>query len=236
MTDKNTLFVIGLAALVICGGYLWFSTTTELSSMDEVTIPTSLEIAQDPSSSPMDAATGHSLVAKSSEMQQVDVDSTDQSGFSQTDVEKDIQHAQAFIEGPAFSSVEQLNAAYLFSDGTVSMQSLTLTFQQDDFTSLITKLTQISSTELAAEREAKLKQTLYDEMGTQINSESYACAGKLCAVTFTSAVPVEQQVINKFAKFSGNYTFTNRVVNSHGESVTRLLLIAADDPSQLTVR
>lgn len=236
MTDKKTLLVTGLAALVMGGGYLWLGNTTEQSSTKEVTVPTSIQIAQDPISLRTDAATGHSFVAKSGEMQQVGADSTDQSGFSQTDVEKDIQRAQAFIEGPAFSSVEQLNAAYLFSDGTVSMQSLTLTFQQDDFTNLITKLTQISSTKLAAEREAKLKQNLYDELGTQINSESYACAGKLCAVTFTSAVPVEQQVINKFAKFSGNYTFTDRAVNSHGESVTRLLLIAADDPSQLTAR
>ncbi len=155
---------------------------------------------------------------------------------SDSSLSADQQQAIAFSQGSAFSSATALDTALLHPDGAVVQQSLRHLFTHPDFQSVIDRLAAVEATEQAAERQAKLQQKMYDSFGASIHGEMFACAGQLCAVSLTTSTPLEQKTIDDFATFDGNYTFINTSGDSNGETVTRLLFIATEDPSQLQVR
>lgn len=147
------------------------------------------------------------------------------------------QQSIAFSQGAAFSSAAALDAALFHPDGAVAAQTLRHFFTHPDFQSVIERLAAVAATEQAAERQAKLQQKMYDTFGAAIiHGESFACAGQLCAVSLTTSTPLEQETIDDFATFDDNYTFINTSPDRNGETVTRLLFIATEDPSQLQVR
>lgn len=145
------------------------------------------------------------------------------------------QQAIAFSQGAAFSSAAALDAALFHPDGAVAAQTLRHLFAHPDFQNVIDRLAAIEATEQAAERQAKLQQKMYDTFGAAIHGESFACAGQLCAVTLTTSTPLQQQTIDDFGTFDQNYTFRNTSQQQNGETVTRLLFIATEDPSNLQV-
>ena len=145
------------------------------------------------------------------------------------------QQAIAFTEGAAFSSAAALDAALLRPDGAVMAQTLRHLFTHPDFESVIDRLAAVDATELSAERQAKLQQKMYDTFGANIHGERFACAGQLCAVTLTTNTALEQNTIDDFGSFDKNYTFINTIKPRNGETVTRLLFIATEDPSNLQV-
>ncbi len=111
------------------------------------------------------------------------------------------QQAIAFSQGSAFSSAAALDAALFHPDGAVAAQTLRHLFKHPDFQNVIDRLAAVEATEQAAERQAKLQQKMYDTFGANIHGESFACAGKLCAVTLTTSTPLQQQTIDDFGNF-----------------------------------
>lgn len=145
------------------------------------------------------------------------------------------QQAIAFSQGSAFSSAAALDAALFHPDGAVAAQTLRHLFKHPDFQNVIDRLAAVEATEQAAERQAKLQQKMYDTFGANLHGERFACAGQLCAVSLTTNTPPEQKTIDDFGTFDLNYTFINTSQHSNGETVTRLLFIATENPSNLQV-
>ena len=146
------------------------------------------------------------------------------------------EQAVSFIASQAFTSAEQLDAALMDADGAVMSQTLEHFFMHPQFQDIVQKIASMPTTDASQERQAQLQQQLYDSLGTDIQNETFACAGKLCTLSITTSRPVEPQKIDTLASFDSNFMFRNVTTNSHGETVTKILFIATKDPSQLTVR
>lgn len=141
-----------------------------------------------------------------------------------------------FLNSSAFDSADNLDSAYINEDGSVSKESLTNSFLASDFEQLVTKLRDLGNNENAIERQALLSQKMYDTLGANIYSENYSCGGNVCAVTFKSVEDIPEAQITALSNFSKNYTFKNKSIDEFGDLVMKMLFIAAEDPSQLTVR
>lgn len=145
------------------------------------------------------------------------------------------QKAASFLQSQAFGSVAGLNNSFVRDDGSVSMESLSHSFAIDDFGQVIDKIDKLESDEQSALRESQLSARLYDTFGADMYDEQYSCSGDICAVTFKSADQVSEQNITQFSEFAENYTFTNHSKSEAGEAVVKMVFIATDNPSELTV-
>ena len=130
-----------------------------------------------------------------------------------------------------FHSAEQFTSAYLNDDGEVSKVALEDTFNINDFTALIERIDSIEKTEEVSLRESLLSDSIYTLDGVQIHSESYACAGKICVVSFDFEGNDEKA--GELSQFTGNYSFTNIVAGDNGAKKFKAVYIETDDPSRL---
>ncbi|NMH65104.1 hypothetical protein [Shewanella salipaludis] len=134
-----------------------------------------------------------------------------------------------FVDANSFTNV------FVLENDIVSKDALKRFFTIENVHELIYKVKSIPPTELSETREYQLTQMLKVFKDTHYYAESYACAGKICAMSFNYD-ELNKEELAEFSHFSENYTFTNATVNEFGEKQLKAVYIATDDPSQLTVR
>lgn len=136
---------------------------------------------------------------------------------------------ESFVDADSFTN------SFVLENDIVSKEALRTFFTVKNVDEFISKVKDIAPTEQSEAREYQLTQNLKVFKNTNYYAESYACAGKICAISFNYD-DLNEDELTKFSYFSKNYTFTNTTVNEHGEKKFKAIYIATDDPSQLQVR
>ena len=87
-------------------------------------------------------------------------------------------------------------------------------------------------TDNSIEREVKLLEMLSQIRTNDVYAEDFACRGKVCAMSFHHEANSDFD-LDKLSTFDENYLFTNTSKDESGSTVTRVLFIQTDNPSQL---
>lgn len=150
-------------------------------------------------------------------------------------VEDESSQDEAFIDSEVFTSVDELNQFFSPEDGVVIEQNLEDIFSRAEFDELIYQLKILNDGEMSEYNEARLSDHIYDHFANEIFDESFACAGKVCALTLKTTT-LQQEEIEYIETYTGHYVFIQNSENEHGESVYNVIFIATSDPSKMLVK
>jgi hypothetical protein len=128
-----------------------------------------------------------------------------------------------------------LNSTFVNDDYSVSESALRTSFLLAEFSDLINNINSVDKSALGIERESKLKETLYNELPNNFYGEEFACAGKICAVSFKYSADEKQTKFEELSAFSKNFSFFNHTKSENSEQVFKAIFIATKDPSKLSI-
>lgn len=134
-----------------------------------------------------------------------------------------------------FANGESFTNAFYIEPNVISKEMLVKLLTTDDIHQVISQINAIPPSEASTDREYQLTQGLKIFKQTSFYAESYACSGKVCAISFNYD-QLNDDELNQFGHFSKNYPFTTTSENEFGEKQFIGVYIATDDPSTLTMR
>ncbi|WP_394201283.1 hypothetical protein [Shewanella waksmanii] len=136
---------------------------------------------------------------------------------------------EIFLDGESFTN------AFYIEPNVISKKMLIKLLTTDDIHQVISKISAIPPSQASTDREYQLTQGLKAFKQTNFYAESYACSGKVCAISFNYD-QLNDDEVNQFGHFSKNHPFTTTSENEFGEKQFIGVYIATDDPSKLTMR
>lgn len=140
-----------------------------------------------------------------------------------------------FLTSEVFSSPENLDRAFVRSDGAIERSTLSQIFRQNNFDDVVNKIRDVGYDESSLKREALLSDKLKNAFNAPIYHSNHACSGSICTVILQTVGDVSEDELRNLSRFDSNYSFTNTTENELGEKTVFALYIATEDPSTLTI-
>lgn len=131
-----------------------------------------------------------------------------------------------------FSSSESVTNSFITVNGQIKQQSVFGAITTPAFQDFLNKVRVAEETDNSIEREVKLLEMLNQIRTNDVYAEDFACRGKVCAMSFHHEANSDFD-LDKLSTFDENYLFTNTSKDESGSTMTRVLFIQTDNPSQL---
>ena len=134
-----------------------------------------------------------------------------------------------------FFNTDELNSAFILSNGMLNKSALEATFKASDLSTVINKIRDTEIDELGAQREQLLYDQITKVLGSNFHSESLSCRQKVCLLELTYSDMVDNVDMQAIRDFGENYIFINKSPTENNEVHFKAVLIATEDASTLTL-
>ncbi len=142
------------------------------------------------------------------------------------------QGQQTNLADRHFSSSESVTNSFITDNGQIKQQSVFGAITIPEFHDFLNNVRGAEENDNSIVREVKLLEMLSQIRTNDVYAEDFACRGKVCAMSFHHEANSDFD-LDKLSTFDENYLFTNTSKDESGSTVTRVLFIQTDNPSQL---